>query len=228
MSYIAYIDKTSLVDWDGKITATIFLYGCNFRCRYCYNKDLLRTQVGNISIDDVIRFLSSRMEWLDGVVITGGEPTIHPDSLINLCEKIKDLGYKIKLDTNGSNPKVLWSLIDENLIDYVAMDIKWYFDRYHEVVGVRIDPRDLERSVCLLKSTGIGYEFRTTVLRSMDFYDIINIAKQVAPAKKYVLQAQVEDGKIVVDRNTIIEASKYLNRSGWFDEVKIRNSKLTR
>lgn len=225
VSRIVYVDKTSLVDWDGMIVATIFLCGCNFRCWYCHNKDLVVCKGDGIDLKQVIEFLERRKDLLDGVVITGGEPLLDKD-IVHIARAIKRIGYKVKIDTNGSRPDLLKVLIDNGLVDYVAMDVKWYFDRYEEVVGVKVDQEKLYSSVEIIKSSGIDYEFRTTVIEWMDKRTIIDIAKQVAPAKRYVLQLQRHNGKICVDVDVVRSAVEELKRYGWFDSVKVRGMEV--
>lgn len=192
---IAAIQKTTLIDYPGKVACTVFLAGCNFRCPWCYSKELvlpeLSAKLPKISESELFEFLEGKKGYLDGVVLCGGEATINPD-LPKLIKKIKLMGYKVKLDTNGSNPEMLQNLIKNELIDYVAMDIKLPKERYAQVFGAAIPFKNIEKSVAILKNSGIDYEFRTTVvpgIHSKD--DLIEMADWIGGGKrppKYFLQ----------------------------------------
>ena len=162
---IAGLQKMTLLDYPGKVACTVFLQGCNFRCPFCHNSGLLdMTGEEFMTPEDLIGFLRKRKGLLDGVCITGGEPTLQP-GLVELARQIKEGGFLLKLDTNGSRPKVLKQLIDEGLVDYVAMDIKNSPDRYGETVGVpKISLDGIEQSIQLLLQGKVAYEFRTTVM----------------------------------------------------------------
>lgn len=160
---IGGLQKTSLLDYPAKICAIVFTQGCNFRCAYCHNPELLVQKEPSVSEEAFFEFLKTRQGKLDGVVITGGEPCLMPD-LKSFIEKIKQLGFLVKLDTNGSFPDVLEELISENLLDYIAMDIKAPFDKYETVTCVKTDIDSINRSVELIKNSGVAHEFRTTVL----------------------------------------------------------------
>jgi len=187
---ICGLQKLTLIDYPGRLAATIFLCGCNFRCPWCYSRELVLPEEiekqPKISEKELSDFLKERKGTLEGVVLCGGEPCLHED-LSQFCQKIKKLDYLIKLDTNGSRPQMLKKLIDEKLIDYVAMDVKLPKERYKEVLGV--DVKNIEESIKVLKDSKINYEFRTTVIPTiLDKEDIIKIAKWLSPAKKYYLQ----------------------------------------
>ena len=146
MKIIGFIE-TSLLDWDGHIVASIYLPGCNFRCPYCHNKNavLNPNSFDEIPIDYIESYISENKDFLDGIVVSGGEPTIH-DDLQDLLRKIKGLGLKVKLDTNGTNPNMLEYLISENLIDYIAMDIKAPLNtKYSDAAGVEVNLEDIKR-----------------------------------------------------------------------------------
>ncbi|MBA7596475.1 7-carboxy-7-deazaguanine synthase [subsurface metagenome] len=187
---ICGLQKLTLIDYPGRLAATIFLCGCNFRCPWCYSRELvlpeeIQKQV-KISDRELFDFLEERKGTLEGVVICGGEPCFHED-LPQFCQKIKKLDYSVKLDTNGSNPQMLKKLIDEKLVDYIAMDIKLPKEKYKEVLGV--DVKHIEESIKILKDSKIDHEFRTTVVPTiLDKEDIVKIAKWLSPAKKYYLQ----------------------------------------
>ncbi len=161
---IAGLQKMTLLDYPGKVACTVFLPGCNFRCPFCHNSGLLDTAPQVISEAELLAFLEKRKKLLDGVCITGGEPTLQP-GLAGLLRSIKALGYPVKLDTNGSRPEVLKALVSERLVDYVAMDIKNSPRCYPETVGTaQIDLSVLEESIRFLLTDPVDYEFRTTVV----------------------------------------------------------------
>jgi len=189
---IGGLQKTTLIDYPGKIAATVFLIGCNFRCPWCYSAELvlpekIKTQP-RVSQKEFFQFLKKRKGLLEGVVICGGEPTINKD-LPQFIRKIKKLGYLVKLDTNGSNSKMLKELIDKKLIDYVAMDAKAPKEKYIKMVGKKINVENIEKSIKILKENKVDNEFRTTVVPTLlDKNDILKIAHWIKPAKKYFLQ----------------------------------------
>lgn len=184
--------ESSLLDWDGKIVSTIFLPGCNFRCPYCHNHKLVLApkKMRTIPLNRIKKHLLKHRDFIDGVCITGGEPTIHKD-LPELLREIKEWGFSIKLDTNGSNPKMLRRLINEKLVDYVAMDMKapLKFAKYKKAINKSPDLKNLKKSVDIIMNSGIGYEFRTTVVPTIvELDDIPEIGKAVKGAKRVVLQ----------------------------------------
>lgn len=165
---IGGLQKESLIDWDGMLSAVIFTQGCNFRCGYCHNPSLVIPQLikdlNRIPVDQVLNYLSSRKGWIDGVVITGGEPTIQT-GLVSFITEVKRLEYPVKLDTNGTNPVVLEYLIEKKMVDYIAMDIKSLpvFHRYQEVTPITAEIFKLVvQSITLLRKNRVPYEFRTT------------------------------------------------------------------
>ncbi|MBN2613827.1 MAG: anaerobic ribonucleoside-triphosphate reductase activating protein [Bacteroidales bacterium] len=168
---IGGFEKQSFIDWEGKVTAVVFTKGCNFRCPFCHNPELVYPELIRKSEDipeqDIFGYLLSRQNWLDGVVITGGEPALQKD-LKNFTIKIKAMGFAVKLDTNGSFPMVLKDLIDSRLIDFVAMDIKTVLepDKYQEICAIEDHDllKKIEESIGILKESGIDYQLRTTVV----------------------------------------------------------------
>jgi len=183
--------ETSLIDWDGKIASVIFLPGCNFLCPFCHNYGLVRDpdQLPTIPFSSIKKFLLAHKVWIDGVCITGGEPTIHAD-LWDLIKGIRDLGFGVKLDTNGTNPVMLKELLGKGVLDYVAMDIKTSFEKYGMVGGGQYI-REVDESITTLMSSGIEYEFRTTVVPTIvdeDGEDVATIARRIKGARLYVLQ----------------------------------------
>lgn len=186
------LNTLTLLDYPGHTGATIFLGACNFRCPFCQNAGLVLSPELEpvIPEDEVLNFLKKRQGILDGVCISGGEPTLHQD-LPNLIEKIKNLGYLVKLDTNGTNPDLLSDLYADKLIDYAAMDIKSSRERYAAVSGIPSpDLNNIQKSIDFLMGSGISYEFRTTVVRELHTReDFKSIAHWLAGAKAYFLQS---------------------------------------
>jgi pyruvate formate lyase activating enzyme len=154
--------KSSLIDYPQKVAAVVFTQGCNFKCGFCHNPKLIVSKEGTVAEKEVIDLLTIRQGKLDGVVITGGEPTVQKD-LIRFIKEVKSMGYLVKLDTNGTDPKILKKLIDDKLVDYVAMDIKGPPDSYIEITGF-MNTKVIQTSIDILKESDVDYEFRTTVL----------------------------------------------------------------
>ncbi len=185
---IGGIQKTSLLDYPDIISAIIWTVGCNFRCPFCYNKDIVLGNVQPIPEKEVILFLEKRKGMLEGLVITGGEPLMQND-IADFCEKVKKMGYLVKIDTNGMYPEKLKELIDKKLIDYVAMDIKAPRTKYDKLTNVKADIKKIEESIKILQNSKLDYEFRTTfVPELLTKNDIIEIAKWLKGSKKYYLQ----------------------------------------
>lgn len=186
---LAGLQKNSFIDFPGKISCVLFVTGCNFVCPYCHNADLARGEYPTrIDAAEVFAFLESRRGMLDGVAITGGEPTL-AGGIVDLCRQIKDLGYPVKLDTNGSRPGVLTELIDRRLIDFVAMDIKAPLDRYAPFCRQKGIDQRLSTSIRLIMDTAPAYEFRTTCAAPfIDRAAITTIAQTIQGAARYVLQ----------------------------------------
>ena len=180
--------KSSFIDYPDKISTVVFLGGCNFRCSYCHNSSLVNNQGDDISEEDILKFLEKRKKMIDGVCISGGEPTLYPD-IYDFIIKVKKLGYLVKLDTNGTNPVLLKKLIDNNLLDYVAMDIKAPLNKYEEVTVKKVNIKDIVTSINIIKNSSIDYEFRSTVCSELlSKKDIIDIGKSLEGSKKYVVQ----------------------------------------
>ena len=194
------LQKLTLLDYPGHTAATIFTGGCNFRCPYCHNSELVLhpEKVPMIPEEDIFKFLRIRANVLEGVAITGGEPTLQPD-LPEFIAKVRSLGYKIKLDTNGQTPAVLEKLLAGKLLDYVAMDIKNSRERYGETIGIRDFRTDaVEASVKLLMSSGIHYEFRTTVMTELhNDESMAGIGQWIAGARHYFLQPYRESDNVM-------------------------------
>ena len=188
---IAGLLKNSLIDYPGKVSCVLFVSGCNFYCPYCHNPDLVRSQNGASLFplsEGLDRFLTSRRAFLDGVVITGGEPTLHPQ-IADLCDRIKSYGYPVKIDTNGSRPQVIRSLIDRRLVDYVAMDIKTDPFSYWPRIQKTYQPDRILESIRIVMESAPAYEFRTTCVRPfVDQAVIETIGQLIRGADHYVLQ----------------------------------------
>ena len=194
---IGGLQKNTLIDYPGKIACTVFLIGCNFRCPFCYSSELVLPEKierqPKISEKDFFNFLKKRKGLIEGVVICGGEPSLNKE-LPKFCQKIKKLGYLVKLDTNGSNPKLLGKLIDEKLVDYVAMDIKGPKEKYYKIVGMLEGENEklikkIEKSINILKEGKVDYEFRSTIVPTLHTKeDVIEMAKWIRGAKRYYLQ----------------------------------------
>lgn len=191
---IASIFPTTLIDYPRHVAALIFTAGCNYRCPFCHNSELvLPEKIRALSLipeDDVFSVLKERQEFLDGVVITGGEPTAQ-SGLARFIEHAKRLGFLVKLDTNGSRPDVLENLLNERLLDYVAMDLKGPAARYGGLAGVHVDMGAIRRSIYLIIERAPDYEFRTTVAPTMTLEDVQAATTLIAGAKRYVLQTFV-------------------------------------
>ena len=191
---IGGLQKTSLLDFPEKIAAIVFTMGCNFRCGYCHNPELIN---GEAKIEEVFEFLKTRQGKLDGIVITGGEPCLQKD-LPEFIKQVKELGFAVKLDTNGSFPEMLEKVLPD--LDYVAMDIKAPLEKYSQIVNVDVDTSKILKSIEVLKNGGVDYEFRTTVVKSqLSFEDFEKIGQLIQGAPRYYLQR--------------FEASKILDKS---------------
>lgn len=189
---IGGLEKLTLIDYPGKIACTVFLIGCNFRCPFCYSSELVLPEKIKkqpiISEKEFFAFLKQRKSLLEGVVICGGEPTIHKDLPV-FIKKIKKLGFLVKLDTNGSNPEMLKMLISKRLVDYVAMDVKAPKEKYERLTGVPIDLKKIEKSIEMISEHAPAYEFRTTfVPELLTKEDIVEIAHWLRGAELYYLQ----------------------------------------
>jgi pyruvate formate lyase activating enzyme len=188
-----FID-VSLVDWDGKVTGVIFLPRCNFRCPFCHNSNIVLEpdQMPTIPFKRIRQYLIKKQGWLDGVVITGGEPTIHGE-LYGLCRQIKELDLKVKLDTNGTNPRMVEALTTSELVDYVAMDVKAPLNlkKYSKAAGIPMDElfSKVKRTIKFLLRDHVDYEFRTTLVPTIhDEEDLRQIQLSLQGCQKYVLQ----------------------------------------
>jgi pyruvate formate lyase activating enzyme len=187
---IGGLQKVSLIDYPGMICAVIFTQGCNFKCGYCHNPELVNPHFYTECLleQEVFSFLEKRRGNLEAVTITGGEPTIQRD-LDLFIKRVRDLGYFIKIDTNGSHPEILYRLISDKMIDYIAMDIKGPLNKYESIAGITVDEDKIKQSIKLIISSGVLYEFRTTVLKSLlESSDMLKIGALIRNARLYCLQ----------------------------------------
>ncbi len=201
---IGGLQKLTLLDFPGKVACTVFTVGCNLRCPFCHNASLVThpQDAGYVTDDELFSFLQKRAGILDGICVSGGEPTLQKD-LPEFLEKLKKLGYAVKLDTNGTSPKLLSSLIESSLVDYVALDIKNSPEKYALTCG-NVDLFDkISESVSILLSGGVDYELRTTVVKGYhEVSDFESIGRFIKGAKRYYLQSFVDSGDLI-DKNTL-------------------------
>lgn len=213
MDFVGW-EKLSLIDYDNKLSTILFAEGCNFKCPFCHNSLLVLSKNKTIDFNEILEYLNKRKKILDAVVISGGEPTLMND-LIDKIKQIKEIGYLVKLDTNGTNPKILRYLIDNKLIDYVAMDIKSSFSNYKDIVGIN-NPnlKNIQESIDILKENKIDYEFRTTLVKEFHNEKIIQEMKSlIQGAKKMYLQHFISSSNCIIHSLHDIplkEAKKYL------------------
>ena len=205
---ISGIQKLTLLDFPGKLACTVFTSGCNFRCPFCHNASLVLPGMSDhIDEQEVFSFLKKREGILEGVCITGGEPCLQPD-LETFIRKVRDIGFSVKLDTNGSFPEKLSSLLEKGLLDYVAMDIKTSKERYSEVCGVQNEKllENVQKSVEILKSSSVPHEFRTTPARELQTKeDFEKIGRWLSGEKRYFIQQYEASGELVGDEMTPYE-----------------------
>ena len=232
MVLVKGLQKLSLIDFEPHTVATVFVGGCNFRCGFCHNPDLVlhSKDLKTIKENEVLSFLEKRKKWLDGVCITGGEPTLYTD-LPSFISQIKERGFLVKLDTDGYNPAMIKRLIDNKLLDYIAMDIKTSLDDYETVVCVKVDINQIKKSIELIQNSGIDYEFRTTVVPGLITKDnVIKIANLLKGSKRYVLQNFRSNRDMIENRFKNIKPYKKeeiedMRKSikSYFGEVLIKN-----
>ena len=215
---IGGLQKTSLIDFPGKVSCVCFVSGCNFRCPYCHNPDLVH-HPGNAFLDEgaFFGFIRERQGFLDGVVISGGEPTLQND-LAAFVSRIKREGYAVKLDTNGSHPRMIQELMEKNLLDYVAMDIKTDPSLYPRFIKREIDPDCIRSSVKLIMASGIAYEFRTTCVRPfVDAETVETIGRLIQGCSLYVLQP--------FRQTRVLQPDFFENRKAGYDQEEMMQLK---
>ena len=206
---ISGLQKLAMVDFPGKLAATVFTGGCNLRCPFCHNALLVNRLEENPethSVEEVLDFLKKRKGFLDGVVLSGGEPLL-AGGAADFLAAVKALGFAVKLDTNGCYPEKLKEILDRGLVDYVAMDIKNSREKYAETVGIpEFDVTPIEQSVELLKHSGVDFEFRTTVVKEFHTaQDLVSIGRWLAGSPRYFLQQFVDSGDLVGQGCTAVE-----------------------
>ncbi len=223
---ISGMNKLTLLDYPNYTACIIFTQGCNFKCPFCQNSPLINNGDGLIDEVEVLEYLNKRRKVLDGLVISGGEPTVQK-GLKSFIKKVKEIGLKVKLDTNGFNPKLLEELINENLIDYVALDIKNCFNKYAKTCGLnKLIIDNIKESINILKNSNIDYEFRTTIMKEYhNIEDILKILSLIGDSKYYLQNFQ--DSENVVDKtihgfsnDELLELESMLNIK--YKNVKIR------
>jgi len=216
------LQELTLIDYPGKIAATVFTIGCNFRCYYCHNPELVLPEkiktTKTLSEEDILNFLKGRQGLLQGLCITGGEPTLD-NCLLDFIKQVKALNFLVKLDTNGSNSEVLKNLLENKLLDYIAMDIKAPLAKYATVVGAEINPNHIQESIKLIRQSGLEYEFRTTVAPGLTTQDILDIVPLIEGADNYYLQVFHDNGKCLKD-------VRYFGRSLTAEELMLLKEKL--
>jgi len=219
------LQHLSLSDFDNHIACVLFTKGCNFNCPFCHNYNLLETNI--YPFNDILSFLKERVNKIEAVTITGGEPTLH-NELPLYIKQIKDLGYLVKLDSNGTNPTMLKELIDNKLIDYIAMDIKTSLDKYDDICKTSVDINKIKESINLIKNSNIDYEFRTTLINNYHNIDTIkDIGLLLKGSKRYRLQKYVlrescpDQSLEEVNINVAKEYVKILHE--YIEDVSLRN-----
>jgi len=192
--------KLTLLDFPGKVACTVFTGGCNLRCPFCHNASLVLFPTENMNLhDEVLAYLSKRKGVLDGVCVTGGEPLLQPD-LADFLTELKRMGYAVKLDTNGSDPKRLQNILETGTVDYVAMDVKSAPSTYEKAIGVPFEFSVFEKSLSVLRASGVPYELRTTLVKGIHTEsDLIEIASYLEGEKRFFLQGFVDSGLLLRD-----------------------------
>ena len=221
--------KLTLLDFPGKMACTVFTAGCNLRCPFCHNSRLVidPEKTSEYSVDEILAYLKKRQGILDGVAITGGEPLLQPDR-DKFIKKVRELGFAVKLDTNGTFPDRLKALVEQGLLDYVAMDVKNSPSGYSETVGIGgYDISKIQESIGFLLENKVDYEFRTTVVREFhSVFEIDGIGKMIKGAKRHYLQAFVDSGELIgfdlsaVPKEEMLEMQKIMLKYVDFCEIR--------
>lgn len=208
---ISGFTKLTLIDFPKKLACIVFTQGCNYNCAFCQNSGLIKCNKERlIDHEEIFNYLMKRKKVIEGVVISGGEPTIQP-GLIDFIKKVKEMGFLVKLDTNGSNPEVLKQLISRHLIDYIAMDVKNIFEEYTGIVNLRkVDISKVKESIEIIKNSDIDHEFRTTIMKNYhDIPKLEKICEYLGKNEKYYLQ-NFEDSEMVVDKSLVAFTNEML------------------
>ena len=220
--------KNSFIDYPNKICTAYFVGGCNFRCPYCHNSHLLKGIGESIDEAQVFGYLEKRRNMLDGICVSGGEPTLH-DGLEAFLGEVKRKGFLVKLDTNGTYPEVLGNLLKNKRVDYIAMDIKAPFGKYEKIAGRPVDIEAIKRSIDLVRNSSVDYEFRTTVCRELlEVGDVLEIAQYIKGSRRYILQNFRDCSSVLAGEGKLTPfAKEELDElkdkvSGFFNEFKIR------
>lgn len=220
--------KNSFIDYPNKICTAYFVGGCNFRCPYCHNSHLLKGIGESIDEAQVFGYLEKRRNMLDGICVSGGEPTLH-DGLEAFLGEVKRRGFLVKLDTNGTYPEVLENLLKNKRVDYIAMDIKAPFGKYEKIAGRPVDIEAIKRSIDLVRNSSVDYEFRTTVCRELlEVGDVLEIAQCIKGSRRYILQNFRDCSSVLAGEGKLTPfAKEELDElkdkvSGFFNEFKIR------
>lgn len=182
----AGMTKSSLIDYPGKISIVLYTPGCNYNCYYCHNREIIQDITENLSNNEIMNLIKKRVGLIDAIVISGGEPTLHYD-LIPFLKEMKALGYLTKLDSNGSNPDIIKKCIEENAVDYFAIDYKAPSNRYHEIARNEAEASKVLESISIIMENNINFEVRTTVIPQLDINDLIQMAKELPIVTRYVL-----------------------------------------
>ena len=204
---IGGFQKMTVQDFPGKIACIIFTHGCNFRCPFCHNAALVTEESDKFTEDEILSYLNRRRGILDGVCISGGEPLIHGEEIFTLMHKIKELGYLIKLDTNGYLPERLKEALERGLVDYVAMDIKNCLKKYPKTAGIpSVNTENIKKSIEIIMSCGVDYEFRTTVTQELhNPEDFVQIGKLIKGAKRYYIQNFSDSGNLIENTSSPLD-----------------------
>ena len=220
--------KVSFIDYPNKICTVYFVGGCNFRCPYCHNSHLLNGIGERMDEAQVFEYLEKRRNMLDGICVSGGEPTLHA-GLEPFLGEVKRRGFLVKLDTNGTSPEVLENLLKNRIVDYIAMDIKAPFEKYEKVADRPVDVEAIKQSIDLIRNLSSDYEFRTTVCRELlEVGDVLKIAQYIKGSQKYILQNFRDCGSVLAGEGKLTPFSKEEldavkeKASGFLNEFKIR------
>ena len=211
------LQETSLLDYPGKICAIVWTVGCNFRCPFCYNLNMVYGDTDTVPVDHVLSFLDDRVGKLDALSITGGEPLLHED-IGDFMKEVKDRGFLVKVDTNGTFPDRLEQLLNAGLVDYVSMDVKAPFDKYDQLAGVHVDVEKIKRSIELIMEKASDYEFKTTMIPGLlEKEDVKQVTSFIKGAKRYYLQ-QFKTDVPVINQELLSETTPFTPTE--FNEMK--------